>query len=102
MIHDDNFFDFLNKTTERSEIIRKNAIKNKAKRATKKTGFSFPENVNAKFRIPVETTCGTLRFSGASLAAQALGKTPSAVHNAIRSKSRCGGYYWQYVKKTKE
>lgn len=94
-IHHDSFFEFLDKH-DTSLPKKSNSITHN------KSLFQIEEYRYAKTRKPVETTCGTLSFPSASAASFHLGKSTSSVSSAIKAKSKCGGYYWQYVKKQKE
>jgi hypothetical protein len=102
---DDNFFQFLKKhdTVKTEKQKRKNDYlgirKNKLVDSLVQKGFAIAE----KRRKPVETVCKTLYFESASKASFSLGYFASSpVKDAIRHKTKCGGYYWQYVKNNGE
>ena len=105
MIHDDNFFNFLEK--HHTDEIDKEKIK---KFDTNVRSKKLVANIiNAEARLKrnrskkVETTCKTLCFESASKASFALGYFASSpIKDAIKYKTKCAGYYWRYIEDDKE
>lgn len=89
--YDDNdFFNFLDKYDMDSPEKKKNKLHR---------SYQIEEHRLGNNRKAVETTCKTLSFPSAAAASAHFGKFTAAISSAIKAKSKCGGYYWQYAKK---